>query len=148
MTTDGGVSWTSSRLPNFGADSVGAIAASMPSQYACYLLAADNPFQTDDVLMKIAFAVPVDTGGHNGVVQNTTSQTAPFSAAYESNAISFTMAPAPDARSIQILDVLGRTCASIALAPNAASSQIATSALRTGTYFAKLDGSMVKFMIP
>jgi hypothetical protein len=148
MTTDYGVTWTSSRLPNNGgvADSVTPLAASMPSAYTCYLLAADNN-QTDEVLLKISFAVPVDTGGKNGVAVNNI-QEIPFAAAYESNDISFTMAPAPQARSIQILDVLGRTCATLVLAPNASSSQIATSALRTGTYFAKLDGSMVKFMIP
>jgi hypothetical protein len=151
MTTDAGLSWTSSRLPNNGgssADSVTPLAASMPSAYECYLLGADNS-ATTDALLKIAFTPPtVSGGGGSGVVQTEPVQAIPFAAVYGSNAITFTMAPASEARSIQILDVLGRTCQSISLPANAMNSQLATSALRPGTYFAQLSGSVVKFAIP
>ncbi len=153
MTTNSGVSWTQTRLPNAisssAADSVAPLEASMPSQYECYLLASDNN-STIDVMMKIAFVKPIDTsgGGGEGVVQTDVSPAIPFAAIYGSNTITFTMAPAPEARSMQVLDVLGRECASVTIAPNGANSLLETSALRTGTYFAVLSGSVVKFAIP
>jgi hypothetical protein len=143
MTTDYGQTWSSpSRLP--GTDSLTPLVASMPSPYLAYLLAFDNT-QTGNALLKIEFAVP---GGVKVGVRENDIHAIPFAAAYESNAISFTMSPTPEARSIQVMDVLGRACTSLALAPNVVSSQLPTNALRPGTYFAKLDGSMVKFMIP
>jgi hypothetical protein len=151
MTTNSGISWTQSRLPNAingsPADSVIPLAASMPSQYDCYLLATDNN-STIDVLMKIAFAKPIDTSGGEGVVQTEATQAIPFAAVFGGNTITFTMAPASEARSMQVLDVLGRECASLAIAPNGTNSLLATSALRPGTYFAVLSGSVVKFAIP
>jgi hypothetical protein len=152
MTTNSGVSWTQSRLPNNvggTADSVTPLAASMPSQRECYLLANDNN-ATTDVMMKIAFAKPIDTsgGGGSGVVQTEVATAIPFAAVFGSNVITFTMAPAPEARSMQVLDVLGRECASVTIAPNGTNSLLATSALRPGTYFAVLSGSVVKFAIP
>ncbi len=150
MTGDAGVTWTASRLPNAvnksAADSVTPLSASMPSQYVCYLLANDNN-ATADFLLKISFPIPTGGGG-TGAVQTETIETTPFEAVYGTDAITFIMAPAPEARSIQILDVLGRNCASIAVTPNAASGQLPTSALRPGTYFANLGGSVVKFAIP
>ena len=146
MTMDAGVTWTSSRLPKLSnGDSVGPIAAYMPSQYVCYLLAIDNPFQTADALLKISFPKP---SGQQGLVQTDAAPAIPFTAVYGTDAITFTMATAPEARSIQILDVLGRDCASVAITPNAASGQLAISVLRPGTYFANLGGSVVKFAIP
>jgi hypothetical protein len=149
MTTDAGLTWASSRLPNNGgsADSVIPIAASMPDQYDCYLLANDNN-ATTDVLMKIAFAVPTAGSGGNGVVQTEAVPVIPFAAVYGTDAITFTMAPAPETRSIQILDVLGRSCASLSIAPSSSSGQLATDELRAGTYFAQLGESVVKFVIP
>ncbi len=151
MTTDFGVTWAKSRLPNNGpvSDSVTPLAASMASPHACYLLAADN-FQTSDVLLKIAFAKPADTtgGGGGDAVQENPTVATPFAAMFGNNAITFTMAPAPEARSIQILDVLGRNCKYISLPSYATNSQMANSELHSGTYFARLGGSVVKFAIP
>ncbi len=151
MTTDAGISWTSSRLPNningTSADSVIPLAASMPDQYDCYLLVYDNNAVADG-LMKIAFGVPVAGSGGNGVVQTDAIPAIPFAAVYGTDAVTFTMAPAPETRSIQILDVLGRTCATLPVAPSSASGQLATDELRAGTYFAQLGESVVKFVIP
>jgi hypothetical protein len=146
MTTDAGVSWTSSRLPNNGssADSVNPIAASMPSQYVCYLLANDNN-ATDEVMMKIAFAKPTSGGGGNGVVQENPVQAAPFAVMIENNAAVLTMAPAVESRNFEVMDILGRECAYGSVAPNATQFVVP---LKTGTYFATLDGSVVKFVIP
>jgi hypothetical protein len=119
----------------------------MPSQYDCYLLAYDNN-QTEDVLMKITFGKPTAGGGGNSVVQTEAVQTIPFAATLGNNAVTFTMPPASEARSIQILDVLGRTCASLPIAPSSSSGSLATDILRPGTYFAQLGESVVKFVIP
>jgi len=147
MTTNGGISWTSSKLPTFGGtdDTVAPPrAASMPSAYTCYLLTFDIN-KTADVMYKISFTKP---GGNTGGVTADGAPEIPFAAMFGNNAITFTMEPAPEARSIQVMDVLGRTCASISLTPNATSGKLGISSLRSGTYFAELGGSVVKFVIP
>jgi photosystem II stability/assembly factor-like uncharacterized protein len=141
MTTNAGVSWSSSVISN--PDSLTPLSASMISPYLAYLLAFDNT-QTGNALLKIEFEK--QSGPPQGVNQGSSS-TIPFAATYGNNEIVFTMAPASEARSIQVMDVLGRTCASLAIAPNAGSSQLGTTALRPGTYLAELSGSMVKFAI-
>ncbi len=150
MTTNAGVSWSQTRLPNNGstADSVTPLSASMPSSHVAYLLANDY-FATADVLLKIEFATPVDTGGgKDGVVDENTAPSIPFAAIIGTNNITFTMAAASDARSIEVMDVLGRSCATISIAANATRTQLPSSELRSGTYFAQLGGSVVKFVIP
>ncbi len=142
MTTNSGISWSSSVISN--PDSLTPLAASMVSPYLAYLLAFDNT-QTGNALLKIEFEK--SSGPPMGVNEGPSGST-PFAAIYGNNEITFTMSPASEARSIQVMDVLGRTCASLALAPNAGSSQLGITSLRPGTYFAELSGSTVTFVIP
>jgi hypothetical protein len=55
--------------------------------------------------------------------------------------------PAAEQRTIEVIDLLGRQCASIAVAANATSSHLAMSALQPGSYFARLGTAIVKFNI-
>ena len=70
-----------------------------------------------------------------------------FSAATQGNAILFTANSADRARTIDVLDVLGRACASITLPSGATTAQLAASVLRAGSYFARLGGVVVKFAV-
>ncbi len=148
MTTDYGVTWTPSRLPDDGspADSVTPLAASMVSSHLAYLLAFDNN-ATSNVLMKFGFGPPKDTTSGD-VVQANAAEVLPFSAMLANSAVQFSMAPATESRSIEIMDVLGRTWTTLSLASNAGSAFLPTGELSTGTYFARLGTSIVKFAIP
>ncbi|MFI5201948.1 MAG: WD40/YVTN/BNR-like repeat-containing protein [Candidatus Kapaibacterium sp.] len=143
-TRDYGVTWKSDTLPRVGSDSVQALAASMPSDSVAYLSAVD-PFTTTNVLMKIKIPQPAKTG--NGVVMAPGNNASQFSAAMEGTAILFTAASADRARSIDVMDVLGRACASITLPPGATTSQLRAGTLPPGSYFARLGSAIVKFAV-
>lgn len=70
-----------------------------------------------------------------------------FSATTQRNAILFTANSVDRARTIDILDVLGRTCASITLSPGATTSPLPMGMLRQGSYFARLGSMVVKFAV-
>lgn len=141
-TTDYGATWKSDRLPKVGSDTVLPKAASMPTSTEAYLLGQLQ--QTTNVLLKIAF--PPAPQQINGVAL-ARSENGEFSALTQGSAILFTANSADRARTIDILDVLGRPCTSITLPSGATTSQLSMSQLRPGSYFARLGGAIVKFAV-
>jgi photosystem II stability/assembly factor-like uncharacterized protein len=144
-TTDYGKTWTSSNLPlpagGTKADTVTPVAASMPSPRVAYLLASDA-YNSTDVLMKFEFP----TGPKQGVSLGPQDERS-FAVYADQFWLNFDASSAPEQRTIEVVDLLGRECASIAVLPNSTSSHLALRTLHAGSYFARLGSAIVKFNI-
>jgi len=147
-TRDFGVTWHRDTLPRatFSSDSLIPLSASMPSDSEAYLLATD-PFASTSVLLNIAIHSHPTGGGGNGVVATAPAASTTFSAAANGNEIIFTAPTAPEQRTIQIMDILGRVCASVSLSSGAHTGTLPMNELRAGGYFARLGNQVVKFTI-
>jgi|GEM_PF-1630943 len=145
MTRNFGATWKSDTLPRAGIDSVLAVSASMPSDSVAYLLAVD-PSSQANALLKIVIHTPTQSGGNGGVAM-APSEASQFSAATEGNSILFTAKASDRPRAIDVMDILGRVCASISLPSGATTTQLPVGSLPPGSYFARLGGATVKFAI-
>ena len=148
-TTDYGATWASSTLPlpagGTKADTVTPVAASMPSPRVAYLLANDA-FSTTDVMMQIEIPPSGSTGP--GVVSVAPQDETSFTVYSDKSSLTFEASPpAPEQRTIEIVDLLGRKCATIAVPANVTSSHLASNTLQPGSYFARLGTAVVKFDI-
>ena len=142
-TRNYGMTWKSDTLQHFANNVVQAVTASMPSDSEAYLLATDP--QSDNLLLKIVIPSPPPSG--NGAVAMAPSEASQFSAAMEGNLILFTANSADRARTIEVMDILGRVCAVLSLQPGATTSQLSSASLPAGSYFARLGGAIVKFTV-
>ena len=136
QSTDTGASFTWTVLP----DSIGPVASAITAT-AAYVVGVD--FTGHDVLMKTDIPIPPTVG----VATNATEIT-PFAVYLDGQLVTFTSSAYPGARTIEIMDVLGRSCSSVSLASNSEMARMSRNTLRSGTYFAKLGNSCAKFTIP
>jgi len=144
QTNDYGVTWASSHLPDVStSDTISPIAASMPSSRVAYLLGTDANNGVD-VMMKIKLTPPV--APPQGVAEAPNDEIN-FRVYSDKSSLIFDAPPADESRTIKLVDLLGRECASINLPPSATSSRLALSTLRAGSYFARLGADIVKFNI-
>ncbi|HZK77241.1 MAG TPA: hypothetical protein VFD13_10060 [Candidatus Kapabacteria bacterium] len=138
-TTDYGADWQDGPTTSPSATGVGSF-SSMPSPTVAYVSGASADGSTN-VLLKIDLPpLPINE------VSPPLSEN-DFRAASNGSIISFTAAAAAEPRSIEILDVLGRKCASVPLAAMSTSSELANGKLRPGNYFARLGNQIVKFAV-
>ncbi len=136
-STDYGVTYVQYALP----DSIGPVASAITSRSA-YVVGVD--FSGHDVLLRADLPVKQSTGG--GVSWAAQSST-PFTASVEGQVITFTSLASTTARTIEVMDVLGRSSYSLPLASNFEMARMSRTALRPGTYFARLGNACVKFTI-
>ncbi|SRR5581483_8582595 len=145
-SNDFGATWTPSTLPTAGgaSDTVTPIAASMPSRYTAYLLAAD-PFQSSDVLQKIEFPRPTQSGG--SVVNSSGGSALAFTVTENDHSAIFQMGTSASSHLIEIMDVMGRVRASIEVPPGSSAASFELHTLTPGNYFARLGTEIVKFSV-
>ncbi|HEY3876379.1 MAG TPA: sialidase family protein [Candidatus Kapabacteria bacterium] len=146
FTTDYGKTWTSSHPSTV--DLITPISAAMLSPYRGYMLGSDVT-ATGTVLFKIDFAMPdtsTNTGG-DGVVETANTFAIPFAVTAGQNAITFTMQPMAGARSIEVLDLLGRSVISVPVGSGMSNAKLPDAELRSGTYFARLGTAVAKFAV-
>jgi photosystem II stability/assembly factor-like uncharacterized protein len=144
-TRDNGLTWKSDTLPRISTDSLVPMSASMPDDTEAYVMATD-PSTSNIVLLKIVIHTPTQSGGNGGVAM-APSEASQFSAATEGNSILFTAKASDRPRAIDVMDILGRVCASISLPSGATTTQLPVGSLPPGSYFARLGGATVKFAI-
>ncbi len=145
-TRDYGAHWKSNTLPRITSNFLVPQSASMPSDSVGYLMALDGGSFD---LLQIVIHSPgyyIQGGGGNGVSLAPT-ETSAFSASTNGNEIVFNAASAQGTRTIEIIDILGRACASLSLPPGANMSALPMNELRAGGYFARLGNQVVKFSI-
>ncbi len=142
-TTNFGASWKSGTLPRSAGDRVQPLAASMPSPYVAYLLATDLA-TSSNVLMKLAFYPVKQNNGSVAIAESGNNQ---FSAAIQGNSILFQTNSADRARTITVMDILGRDCASVTIPPGSTMSELPMNMLQPGSYFARLGNAIVKLAV-
>lgn len=136
-STDTGATYIASILP----DSIGPVASAITTG-AAYVVGVD--FSGHDVLLRADLPVAPSSGG--GVSWSDQPIT-PFTVYVDGQLVTFTAAAGTTPRTIDILDVLGRSCSSLPLPSNTEMARVSRNVLRPGTYFARLGNSFTKFTI-
>jgi hypothetical protein len=143
-TTDKGATWIPALTTNATQTRTlqSASAASFPAQTIAYALGTDSASSPAVMLLKIDLPAPPQKG-----VAAAHRQQNDFTAAVNGQLISFTAPALPETRSIEIMDLLGRPCASVSLTPHAQTATLSRNTLRPGTYFARLGSALAKFTV-
>ena len=143
-TTDGGANWMPFKTTNMNQTHVLSMASgsSFPTNTVAYVLGTDSATLTDMMLLKLQVPPPVVKG-----VQAATAQPSSFIASVSGAAVTFTAPSAPEARLIEVLDLLGRPVVSTELTASNTTATLARAMLRPGTYFARMGNACAKFTI-
>ncbi len=137
-TTDYGANWQGPTSTSPNSTGVGSF-SSMPSPTVAYVSGLSSN-GSSNVLLKIELP-PLPS------VVLPASPAENFHVASNGATLYFTAAAAAEPRSIEILDVLGRECASLPLAAMSARAELIPGTLRPGSYFARLNNAVVKFSV-
>ncbi len=143
MTKDYGKTWITDTLPRFGVDYITPISASMPNDSVVDLMGSTAG--GSKILERLT--LHTSSGGGQGIVSIAPVSSSSFTAAVNGNSILFSASAGVAPRTIEVMDVLGRICATVSLAPGANSGELSANQLTPGSYFARLGDQMVKFSI-
>jgi len=138
-TTDDGATWKASSSTSPDVTGSGSV-SSMPSPTVAYVTGTSADGSTN-VLLKIQLP-PVVGGG-----VSTPQLLDDFHVASNGAGLIFIATPVSEARNIEILDLLGRDCASLMLAAMSARAELRPGQLRPGSYFARLGNEIAKFSV-
>jgi photosystem II stability/assembly factor-like uncharacterized protein len=148
-TSDYGATWFTERL----ADSVmrgvdpdyGLHLLSMPTANRVYFL-GQHPGDGALEVMKLTIAKPTTSTGGGGVAMVSHTSEG-ISLTMQGNSIYFTMNAAAERRTLEVLDLLGRTIVTSEVPSMATTVGVPSASFTAGSYFVRLGQSMVKFVV-
>jgi hypothetical protein len=143
-TKDYGATWTKDTMfKYFQPQSV-----SFPTPTKAYFLGTDT---TSSALVLLVDSIPQPVAVIKpppNSVSLLPQDEASFTVYSDKSSLNFEVTPpSAEQRTIEVIDLLGRRCASIAVPANSTSSRLALSTLQPGSYFARLGTAVVKFNI-